>query len=315
MIRKERNDYSIRSVCLALTLLEQFRGEIHELRVHELSRLLHINRHRALKLLFTLNEHNYLEKILTTDSYHLGLKALKLSESYIKSRPLVQEARRSLESLSQQSRETAFLAVFGSGRLVCRDAVESPLPVKVVPKIGVYLPLQCTAAGKVILACGSEDNLDISTNTWRKEQESIREAGYAISIGTFEPGANAVAAAIRNHLSQVVGVICVAGPSFRLDDERIKDEVAPLVVRAAKDISVQMGYKEQHEHENSLYNVNSQASPKATCSTNESLRSGSAALGDTFSLPSIAGLSGLNLFNPTVSVERDSARRRAGIER
>jgi DNA-binding IclR family transcriptional regulator len=120
--------------------------------------------------------------------------------------------------------------------------------------------LESTAAGKVILACCSDEELKVlcgkdnlkkyseqkssCLSTWLDEQERIRESGFAISIGEYETGANAVAAAIRNHASQVIGVINVVGPSFRLTHELISDEVASLVVKAAMEISLRMGYVE-----------------------------------------------------------------------
>lgn len=257
MIRKEKKDYLIQSVSLACTLLEQFGGAASELKISELSRLLCVSKNNVFRLLATLESHNFIEKNSKSGAYQLGLTSLKLGESCIKSRRLLQEARHSLEAVSRQSTETAFLAVLTSGGLVCGDVVETVLPVKVVTQIGTTLPLYSTAAGKAILACCSDEERNalvrkedlntyvkkrnICSSAWMEEQENIRKKGFAVSIGAFETGANAVAAAIRNHASRVIGVISVAGPNFRLSPERVNEEVGPLVVKAAMETSLRMG--------------------------------------------------------------------------
>ena len=260
MARKEKNEYLIQSVSRACSLLEQFRGGVRELKVTELSRLLCISKNNAFRLLATLEARNFIERNPATGAYRLGFSSLKVGEASLRSRLLERETHHSLEDVSRQSGETAFLTVLGSEGLVCKDVVKSTLPVRVVFQVGTCLPLHCTAAGKVMLACGSGEELraffergslrkyseqkTASTRASTKELRSIRERGYAISVGEFEAGASGVAAPVRNHVSKVIGIIGVVGPSFRLTHERLNDEVAPLVVRAAREISLRMGYGE-----------------------------------------------------------------------
>lgn len=273
MARKEKKDYLIQSVSLACSLLEQFRGSVSELKISELSRLLCVSKNSVFRLLATLENRNYVEKNSTTGAYHLGVTSLKLGETCLKSRHLLSEGRSLLEAVSRESGETAFMAVLSSESLVCGDAVEAAYPVKVVAQIGSCLPLYSTAAGKAVLACCGEELKELyeseeykqhreqkilSTVGWLKEQEKIRENGYAISIGEFETGANAVAAVIRNHASQVIGVLCVAGPDFRLSIVRINDVVAPLVVKAAMEASLRMGYKEPEPISQKLVSIEKQ---------------------------------------------------------
>ncbi|HEY6838052.1 MAG TPA: IclR family transcriptional regulator [Geobacteraceae bacterium] len=253
MTRKDKNDYLIQSVSLALTLLEQFRSGAHELRVTDLSRLLRVSKNNVFRLLATLEARNFVERG-SAGGYRLGLTALNLSEACIRSKQLVKEARQSLEDVSHQSRETVFLAVPGGAGLVCEEAIVSPLPVRVLAPAGTCLPFRSTAAGKVMVACGEFDRgedagagsggaLDLG------ELQEIRAKGYAISVGEFEAGASGVAAPVRNHSSRVIGVIGLVGPSFRLTHERLDGELASLVLRAAGDVSQRMGYRAPVERE------------------------------------------------------------------
>ncbi len=263
MARKEKNEYIIQSVSFACSLLEQFHGEVRELNLTELSRLLRISKNNVFRLLATLEARNFIERNPSSGAYRLGLTTLRMGEAYVRSKRLVQEAHPFLEDVSRQSLETVFLGVWGTEGLVCEDIVKSILPVRVECHEGTSFPLHCTAAGKLMLAFGSEKELRafferensgrcseevaISTRTLAKELRDVREGGYAICVDEFEAGASAVAAPVRNHASRVIGVIGLVGPSFRLARERLDGEFAPLVMRAAREISLRMGNGEPVE--------------------------------------------------------------------
>ena len=58
----------------------------------------------------------------------------------------------------------------------------------------------------------------------------------------YEVGLNAVAAPVFDRSGQVVAAVSVSGPSYRLDDQRIRQVVAPLLAATA-DISRRMGHR------------------------------------------------------------------------
>lgn len=252
MARKEKNDYLIQSVSLACSLLEQFRGGEQDLSVTDLSRVLHIGKNNVFRLLATLELRNFVEKNPATGAYRLGINNLKLGAACVRSKRFVKEARLPLEAVARESRETAILAVFGKDGLVCEDVVESLLPVRVLVEIGTCLPLHCTAAGKVLLSFGSEHELkpfldNEPTATGRKTPgttlQAIRENGYAICLGEYKTDVCGIAAPVRNHAARVIGVVSVACPRYRITFGRLHGEIAPLVVRCAREISERMGYQ------------------------------------------------------------------------
>lgn len=258
---KDKNEYLIQSVSLALTLLEQFRSGAQELRVTDLSRLLRVSKNNVFRLLATLEARNFVERG-PAGGYRLGFTALKLGVACIRHKQLAREARQSLEDVSRQSRETVLLAVPGGGGLVCEDVIVSTLPVRVMAPAGTCLPFRNTAAGKVMLACGEPDRREDGTAGGGiaiapGELEEIRDKGYAVSVGEFEAGASSVAAPVRNHSSRVIGVISLVGPSFRLTHERLNGELASLVVCAAGNISSRMGLGEPVERESPSQNMQS----------------------------------------------------------
>ena len=244
-------DYRIKSVDLACALLEQFRGG--DLSISELSRALGINKNNVFRLLATLELRSFIEKNPASGSYQIGIANLKLGEACIRSKEFVEEAHPSLADIAGQSRETALLAVLGEGGLVCEDAVTSSLPVRVIAEVGISLPLNRTAAGKVMLACGNEElqkkllrgedpGYGAQPAKLTKELLRIRKMGYAVSFGAFKSDVCAVAAPVRNHAAEVIGAISIVAPSYRFTPEMLNEEIAPLVVRAAREVSLKMGF-------------------------------------------------------------------------
>lgn len=266
MARREKNEYLIQSVTLACSLLEQFRGDGRDLSVSELSRMLRTGKNNVFRLLATLELRNFVEKNPATGAYRLGINTLNLGAACVRSKRFIEEARFPLETVARESRETALLSVPGKDGLVCEDVVESILPVRVLVEIGTSLPLHSTAAGKVLLSFGSEHELkslleSASTATARKTPgstcQTIRENGYAISLGEYKPDVCGIAAPVRNHAARVIGVVSVAGPSYRLTSARLNDEIAPLVVRCAREISAKMGYQTAGDNINALHSTHS----------------------------------------------------------
>jgi DNA-binding IclR family transcriptional regulator len=51
-----------------------------------------------------------------------------------------------------------------------------------------------------------------------------------------------VAAPIRDYTGNVVGSLAVAAPASRLTAERIDKEVAPLVLKAGRELSSRLGF-------------------------------------------------------------------------
>jgi DNA-binding IclR family transcriptional regulator len=258
MARKEKSEYIIQAVSHALDLLEQFHDDVDELGVTELSKRLKLHKNNVFRLLATLESRGYIEQNKATENYRLGLKALELGQTFIKQMGLLRQAKPILEKMVAECNETCYVAIFKEGHVVYLDMVETDMTVRVVSRVGSRLPAYCTAAGKIHLAHMSDEEINEilpdkelkpytsttlkSRDALKKELETIAEEGYAIDNEELDLGVRCVAAPIRDYTRRIVGSISISGPNMRLNDERIKNELIPLVTSSGEELSTRLGY-------------------------------------------------------------------------
>ena len=258
MVKKDKSEYIIQAVSHALDLLEQFHDDVDELGVTELSKRLKLHKNNVFRLLATLESRGYIEQNKATENYRLGLKALELGQTFIKQMGLLRQAKPILEKIVEDCNETAYVAIYKENHTVYLDVVETNLTVRVVSRVGSRLPAYCTASGKVHMAFMTEEELDellsnlkltqhtpttlTTPETLRIELSKVREQGYAIDDEELDEGVRCIAAPIRDYTRRIVGAISISGPSMRISNERIDNELIALVLTAATELSTRLGY-------------------------------------------------------------------------
>lgn len=260
MVRRDKTNYTIQSVAHALDIMEQFFGEADELGVSELSKRLKLHKNNVFRLLATLESRGYIEQNKSTENYRLGIKCLHLGRCYIEHMGLVRQARPILAELAQKCRESAFVAIMRRDGVVPLEASEpEDRTVRIVPPIGLTLPLHCTAAGKTHLAFEAEEELRTSlpeslasfTNNTIVERHQLLDQlhdvtrdGFSVDSGEFLEDVSSIAVPVRDYTRNVVGSLAVAGPTYRIPEGRITHEIAPLVIEAGRQLSQRLGYHE-----------------------------------------------------------------------
>ena len=242
MNAKVKNDYSIQSVSVALSLLEQFSKGVNEYTLSELSRALKVNKNKVFRLLATLELNEFIVRNEQTGGYCLGNKALSLGRAYINSRKAIRESRPVLEELSGICNETVTLVLFRNDSIIVEDIVESTCQVRAVFQIGETLPMNCSAAGSIYAAYVDSMN---SKNLFILKTGKIKEVlakGYALLTEDSNSGAVEIAAPIRNHDSHVIGAVSVHGPTTRLAGAPYLAALSLMVREASEKISNHLGY-------------------------------------------------------------------------
>ena len=258
MVRRKKASYVIKSVNNALDLLEQFNRDRDELGVTELSNRLNLHKNNIFRLLATLETKGYIEQNKATENYRLGVKSLELGRTFIKQLGLVQPVKPFLKEIVKKCNEMAYIGIIRQNSVVYLDGEETTQIVKVANRVGLRLPIHCTAIGKAQIAYASEEELEklgilnhmerFTLNTivdkvkFTKHIKEVARRGYAIDNEEYNLGVRCVGVPLRDYMGRVVAGISVSGPSFRMTDELLKGKIIPVVKEAGENASKRLGF-------------------------------------------------------------------------
>lgn len=257
MVRREKTNYVIQSVAHALDVIEQFSGETEELGVTELSKRLKLHKNNVFRLLATLESRGYIEQNKATENYRLGIRCLQIGQTYVNQMGLLRQARPIMEALVRKCRETVYLSLLRRGAVVPLQSVEADQPVRAISLLGQALPLHCTAAGKVLLAFETEEEIKNglpeslarhTENTMVRRADliadlkKVAERGWALESGEYLSDLRSIAVPIRDYTRTVVGSLSITAPEYRLGLDRVEKEVAPIALSAGRELSSRLGY-------------------------------------------------------------------------
>jgi DNA-binding IclR family transcriptional regulator len=168
-----------------------------------------------------------------------------------------------LERLAEESGETANLAVLVGSEVMNIEAVESPRLLMHVGWVGRRYPCHASAAGKVLLAWRDPKEVRellprrlprltprtiTSPAAFLQELRRVRERGYSTAWREMEDDLAAIGAPVRDHTGAVVSAITISAPASRAPLRALPALSIP-VVRAARAVSEQLGYREGLVHE------------------------------------------------------------------
>ncbi|MGM0472436.1 MAG: IclR family transcriptional regulator [Bacillota bacterium] len=248
----------VQSVDRALIILEALAEEEKPMTLSNLADKISLNISTVYRILNTLRQRGFIEQKEDSGRYYLGLKTFEVGNAAKKDINLITIAKPYLQKLVDQCNESTNLAILDEGEVVYLDQASSTNIIKMFAQAGSRGPAYCTGVGKVLLAYQDQtewadlfeqmdfkqytDNTLVQSEALKEELKEIREQGYAIDEGEMEEGVRCVAAPIKNHSGEVVAAISVSGPSIRMTDQYIEEEVIGIVVEVANQISLRLGY-------------------------------------------------------------------------
>lgn len=245
----------IRAVSRALDVLLCFSRESPELTLTEISERIGLHKSTVHRLLTTLENARFVEHDSATGKYRLGLRLLELASLVLEHVDLRRQAWPHLDRLAHECRETVDLGILDGTDIVYLEVIDSPQRVKLAVAPGQRLPACCTASGKAMLAFLPEEQVRhilaqgipkytnhtiVSPDALLADLRLARERGFAISQEEYEEDVHAVAAPILNVRQEPLAVVALAGPAFRLPQERMM-ELGPRVRQCADDIAQELG--------------------------------------------------------------------------
>lgn len=230
-LTREKGLYSIQSVEDALSLLEALSDEEEEVRLGSLSERLNMNRGRVFRFLATFEQRGYIERVGTTSRYRLGISAFEMGVKFLQRMTLLRQAKPVMERLARQCDEAVYLSIPRGGESLFLEMCDTAQAVKIVSLVGRRYPLDGSAAGRALLygrAAGG-----VKGGDFRQEVE--------IDHGALGEGISCIALPMVNGAGEVPGSLCLVGPDYRFQSERIARELSPLLRESAGIISSKLG--------------------------------------------------------------------------
>jgi IclR family acetate operon transcriptional repressor len=163
-----------------------------------------------------------------------------------------------LEHLRDATTHTIHFALRQGDQAVYVAKVEGQRAYEMRSRVGLAIPVHCTGIGKALLAALTEEEVrailqraGMPSRTPRtitdpeamlEHLRTVARRGYAIDNEENELHTRCVAAVVRDHRGIATGGISMSAMAFEFDQERVQ-QVAPLVVTAARDVSQALGYR------------------------------------------------------------------------
>jgi len=228
-----------------------------ELRLKDIAEKLNIDKSTVHRFLKTLLKYNFVRMNPSNKKYSLGLKFLNIATKIIDSIDIRNIAHPYLIDLEESSNETIHLTTFDGKRVVYIDKIESIKPIRMYSRIGNVAPINCTAAGKAILAFQKEsvinsiiqglDFIPVTKNTitdkkkFIEELEDVRNKGFAIDNSEHEENICCIAVPIRDYSREVKYAVSISAIKTRMDLSELitfKD----ILIEKANMISKELGF-------------------------------------------------------------------------
>ena len=216
------------SVHKAIHILRLFSQYKPDLGITEISEKLGFPKSTVSRLMSILCEENLVQKNENTKKYQLSLTALEIGSVVYHQLEVTQVALPYMDKISDKVKGVVQLVKYDQGEIVYLLRFPEHKDELIINSIGNRVPSHCTAAGKMLLAMQSEEEIssylerDLVAYTdktitspeklWNNLIE-IRKKGYAISHEEFKNGVSAVALPIYDNSDQVIAAISVTKPT------------------------------------------------------------------------------------------------------
>ncbi len=231
----------------ALDLLFYLAKTEGDVTLARLSRDTGMNKATALRYLAVLESRGVAER--RGGGWSLGLALYELGTRVPVRSLVVERVRPFLERLARETGETANLACLAGGSAVYLDRAEANRSLRMRSAPGDRLPLYCTGVGKAILSILPDDRARAIIGTdplprinertitdpeeILREAAQAREAGYGMDKEEYETGLTCLALPICLAESDFYGAMSVSGPTARMRDPAVRDEMLEALRRDA----------------------------------------------------------------------------------
>jgi DNA-binding IclR family transcriptional regulator len=167
-------------------------------------------------------------------------------------------ARPILERLRDETRHTVHFALRQGAEAVYVAKIEGMRVYKMRSRVGLAIPLHSTAIGKALLAGLPTEEVRailertgmsaVTPRTITNIDDMLRHLrvvarrGYSIDDEENEEDTRCIGALVRDHRGLPIGGISLSAMAFEVDESNVQQR-APLVLNAAREVSLALGYR------------------------------------------------------------------------
>ena len=246
----------VRSVQLALDVLEKVASAREEIGVSELAVQLGITKGSVFRHLKTLVERGYLSQNPQTSKYRLGIQTYVLGQVAASGIDLLSASADAIRDLRDELGLSVVLSVLQGRRLMVVETQLGKSTLEIGVRIGTELQLHCNAQGKVALAFAKQLSVDqlpgelpaITPNTvtdrvhLMREVSAVRAQGWAVAIEEETLGICAIAAPIMGVNAEFIGAVALVATVQNIGPQVSIAQVQALK-KAALRASWNLGFK------------------------------------------------------------------------
>jgi len=237
-----------------LDILLAFGPDKRTMNLSEIAQATGISRSAAQRFTYTLETLGYLQKHPVNKRYSLRVSTLALGYRYLLVNQNLERANPFLRDLNVSCGETVNYSEPDGTEMVYVGRFPTTRLTPVHMPLGRRLPMYCTSAGRVYLACFPvAQRKEILMNSERVSYtnttvtdinelldlcEEAAETGYAYANGEYYQGDMNVSAAVLDTNGFPVGAVSISAPETRWSLAELRRQFAPLVMETARLISV-----------------------------------------------------------------------------
>lgn len=227
-----------------LTVLEHLSEASQPLTLAQLAGLMRVPKSTLMRLLRSMEMHGYLLHMPAERGYVAGARSTTLALKVLRGSNIRRECRAVLRGLVRTLGETCNLTVPDAGRVLYVERIDTPAPLRMHLQPGTWVPMHCTASGKLFLASmpllerrGILAQLPLTrhaprTITDRQELEVELERIAKLRVGIdneeFVRGMVAVAVPVRGSDNKLVAAVACHAPTARMSLDELLTSVPEL---------------------------------------------------------------------------------------
>jgi DNA-binding IclR family transcriptional regulator len=244
----------------ALDIFEYIGEQAKPILLKEVQSALKIPPASFFRIITELNERGYLREDNTSSGkYILGHKILYLSNLFARQIDLNVVALHYMRELSEKCNQTSQLGALQNNGVVYLNQVLSARPLSITASLGTILPVNVSAAGKILVAFLPENEREeLLKNTvfaahtgrtitdidnFRKELAKVKEFGVALDDEEYAVGIGCLASPIFDYQGRCVAALGITGYIDDYKDKLVLSRNIQYVTKAAKEISENIGYQ------------------------------------------------------------------------